>query len=381
MYNKKIVFAMACLGLLLFGVSLITLGSITVDLKQKFVMDEIAKGALFSILPIGILTGSLLFGPLSDRYGYKMIFVASGFLLAAGFAGIAYADTIFLLRVCIFFFGLAGGAINGATNAIVSDISTEARGANLSLLGVSFGIGALGMPFLLASLRSDFSFKTILTAVAVVTFIVSILFLFTRFPPPKQSQGFPLKKSLSLFRDTVIILIAFFLFMQSSFEAVINNWTTTYLTKQHSVSENNALYALSLYVVGMTAMRLLTGSAFRSLAPAKVLAMSFAFILAGTGLMKFAESFQWIITGMILLGAGLASGFPIMLGFVGDRYKEISGTAFSFVLVIALIGNMLVNYLMGIISQQYGIHHLTTVIFAELAIMILLFVLIIRKLK
>ena len=292
MYNRKTVFAIACLGLLLFGVSLITLGSITDDLKQKFVLDEIAKGSLFSILPFGILAGSLLFGPLSDRYGYKMIFVVSGLMLAGGFAGIAYADTIFLLKFSIFFFGIAGGAINGATNAIVSDISTEAKGANLSLLGVSFGIGAIGMPLLLAILRNDFSFETILTGVAVVTFIASILFLFVKFPPPKHAQGFPLKKGLSLFRDTFIILIAFFLFMQSSFEAVMNNWSTTYLTNEHSVVKNNALYALSLYVVGLTVMRLLTGSILRSLALLKILAISFVLILAGACLLKFSDSFQ-----------------------------------------------------------------------------------------
>ena len=47
------------------------------------------------------------------------------------------------------------------------------------------------------------------------------------------------------------------------------------------------------------------------------------------------------LTGFMLLGAGFAGGFPIMLGFVGERYKNLSGTAFSFVLTVALLGNML----------------------------------------
>ena len=49
----------------------------------------------------------------------------------------------------MFLFGLGGGAVNGATNALVSDISEKDKGANLSLLGVFFGLGALGMPFIL----------------------------------------------------------------------------------------------------------------------------------------------------------------------------------------------------------------------------------------
>jgi fucose permease len=61
-----------------------------------------------------------------------------------------------------------------------------------------------------------------------------------------------------------------------------------------------------------------------------------------------------------------------MLGILGERFAERSGTAFSFALVIGLSGNMLVNYLMGVIAKTYGIHHVTTVIFIELALMLIL---------
>ena len=62
MFNKKLVFWAACFGILLFGIGLITLGSIAPDLKTKFSLDDVSAGTLFSILPIGILTGSLFFG-------------------------------------------------------------------------------------------------------------------------------------------------------------------------------------------------------------------------------------------------------------------------------------------------------------------------------
>jgi len=81
----------------------------------------------------------------------------------------------------------------------------------------------------------------------------------------------------------------------------------------------------------------------------------------------------------VLVGAGLAGGFPVMLGLVGERYENISGTAFSFVLTIALFGNMLINYCMGIISEKYGISHLMTVTLAEMIIMAILGYSIIKK--
>ena len=380
-YKKNLVFAAACLGMLLFGIGLITLGSVAGDLKTKFVLDEFSAGTLFSIMPFGILTGSLLFGPICDKYGYKSILVIACLGMCAGFEGIAYVSSLNLLKLFIFIFGISGGIINGATNAVVADITSDAKAANLNLLGVFFAIGALGMPFILGFLKTDFSFEQILSSVGILTFAIAVFFLFIQFPASKKSQGFALAKSSSFLKDELIIFIAFYLFCQSSFEAIINNWTTTYLTKQLSVTESNALYALSLFVVGMAVMRLLSGSVLRTVSPKKILITSFVLILAGIIFLKYTQAFYFVIAGLILLGAGLANGFPVMLGITGSRYAERSGTAFSFVLVVALIGNMLVNYLMGVIANRYGIHQLTNVALIELVVMIILSVFIFKRVK
>ena len=372
MYNRKIIFWAACIGILFFGMGITTLGSVKHGLEQKYLLDEIASGTLFSILPFGILSGSLLFGPFCDKYGYKILLSLTCLSMFIGFEGIAYSPSHSLLKVSIFLFGLGGGAINGATSALVSDISDKDKGANLSLLGVFFGIGALGMPFLLGVLENKFSYEVIVSVVGFATLAVGIFYLLIKFPPAKQAQGFPVSKSLGLFKDSVLILIAFFLFCQSSFEAIINNWTTTFLTSGLAVSQNNALYALSLFVTGMTIMRLLLGSVFRNTSLRKLWVAAFAMIFLGLIFLWIGKYFSLSVTGLIFLGAGLAGGFPLMLGLVGDRYKELSGTAFSLVFVIALLGNMLINYGMGIIAQIYGIRHLITVAFIELVVMIIL---------
>jgi len=372
MYNKRIIFWAACIGILFFGMGITTLGSVKHGLEQKYLLDEIASGTLFSILPFGILLGSLLFGPFCDKYGYKVLLSLTCFSMFIGFEGIAYSPSHILLKVSIFLFGLGGGAINGATSALVSDISDKDKGANLSLLGVFFGIGALGMPFLLGILENKFSYEVILSVVGFATLAVGIFYLLIKFPPAKQAQGFPVAKSLSLFKDSVLILIAFFLFCQSAFEAIINNWTTTFLTSGLSVPQNKALYALSLFVVGMTVMRLLLGSVFRNTALKKLWMAAFSLMFLGLLFLFIGKYFYLSVAGLILLGAGLAGGFPLMLGLVGDRYKELSGTAFSLVFVIALFGNMLINYGMGIIAQLYGIQHLITVAFIEWIVMIIL---------
>src|SRR5688500_4043094 len=123
MHQFRYVFFSGCLAMLLFGIALITLGSSAVALQDKFHLDAAGFGALFSILPLGILAGSLLFGPFADRYGYKIILIVSCLCMFAGFQGIAYVSSFSLLKACIFIFGFGGGILNGASNAAVADIS------------------------------------------------------------------------------------------------------------------------------------------------------------------------------------------------------------------------------------------------------------------
>jgi len=381
MFNRRVVFWSACMGMLLFGIALISLGSIAPDLKEKLSLDDFAAGTLFSILPLGILTGSLLFGPVADKYGYKILVFLSCILLSAGFEGIAFTESSGLLKAAIFLIGLAGGSINGATNALVSDISGYDKTANISLLGVFFGIGALGMPLILGILGESIRFEKIVAAVGILSFLTGILFAVIKLPPPKIAEKIPVTGILAFFKDKVLILIAVFLFFQSSFEGLMNNWTTTYLADHLLVPQDEALYGLSLFVAGMVIMRLITGTILRNIPVRRILIASLIFVLLGIICIKSGISSGVALTGFMLVGAGLASGFPVMLGLTGARYVSLSGSAFSFVLTIALLGNMLINYCMGVISMKYGISHLITITFAEMIIMAILGLVIVKKYK
>ncbi len=380
-YNRKLVFWSACLGMLLFGVGLIMLGAVLPDLRVRHSLDAMQAGALFSILPVGIIGGSLLFGPVCDRYGYRTLLAVSALLMFAGFEVLAFTHTAWILTASVFLFGLGGGAINGATNAVVADISTTGKGADLSILGVFFGIGALGMPLLLSLMKKTVDFQYIVASTGILALTAALLFVIVRFPAAKQAEWISLKQIGALVRDVTLLLIAFFLFFQSAFEGLINNWTTTYLIEKVAAPQEAALMGLSAYVAGMTVMRLLIGSVLRKMPERKLLYMSFAITLGALLLFSLSRSVTPAAAGLFLLGSGMAAGFPTMLGIVGNRYPDISGTAFSFVLVIALLGNMLVNYSMGIVADNFGIKHLTTFTFAELAVLVLIATAIFGRLK
>jgi MFS transporter, FHS family, glucose/mannose:H+ symporter len=357
-YHFSQVFAAACLGMLLFGIVMLTLGSTLPEIMSKYQLDDLNAGSLASLLPSGILLGSLIFGPIVDRFSYKYLLVLCSLAVSLGMFGIAVAPGLLLLQVSFFLIGFGGGAINGGTNALVADISrdrAQAGSANLSLLGVFFGIGALTVPSVMALLSQSLTYSEILTWIGILVAGPVVYFLWIRYPLPKQSRSISLKESATLFRSRSLLILAFVLFFQSAFEGIFNNWTTTFLQRVRLFSEADALTCLSIYVIGLTVTRLLLAALLRVVKEKPVLYLSIAFLLSGVLILMSLEDLYWVYLGSALLGIGTAAVFPVILGFVSEMYQEMRGTAFSVVIFIAVFGNILINFMMGMLAGKYGI--------------------------
>lgn len=354
MTSRRALFASACLGILTFGIVLTTLGAVLPDVIARFGIDKAQAGSLFLLMTLGVLVGSLVFGPMVDRYGYKGMLLLATALIVLGLEGIAFASSLSVLRFAVGLIGFGGGIVNGSTNALVSDISSEGKVAGLNLLGVFFGIGAVGVPFLLATMSGSFSRTTLIAAVGALVLFPFLFILVTPFPSPKQPQGFPIATAGRLIRDPFLLLMGFMLFLESGMEITVGGWTSTFVNEELAVRARTALAVLSLYWMGMMLARLALGTFLRKVPPVRVLyvCLSTAFIGAVTLLATTSVSTASI--GVFMLGIGFAATFPTVLGFVGDRYAELSGTAFSLVIAMALCGGMLLPWLAGVLGASYG---------------------------
>jgi FHS family glucose/mannose:H+ symporter-like MFS transporter len=352
--TRRALFVCACLGLLAFGIVLTTLGSVLPSIIERFGIDKAQAGALFLLMTFGILAASLVFGPMVDRYGYKGMLLSATALIVVGLEGIAFAPSIGWLRVAIVIIGFAGGLVNGGTNALVADISGGERGASLNLLGVFFGVGAVGVPFVLAVLTGRFSQSALIASVGALVLVPLAVVAITQFPEPKQAQGFPIAAAGRLFRDPLLLLMGFMLFLESGMEITVGGWTSTFVKEELAVAERSALVLLSLYWLGMMLARIALGSILRRTSPFRVLFPCLAIALFASVLLLMTRSVAIAAAAVFLLGVGFSAMFPTVLGLIGDRYATLSGTAFSVAIAMALLGGMLLPYVTGILGGKYG---------------------------
>ncbi|MFA5463974.1 MAG: MFS transporter, partial [Dysgonamonadaceae bacterium] len=209
-YKVRQVFIAACIGMSFFGISMMVIGALLPLLSDKFSLDTAQATTLVAFLPIGMLIGSTIFGPIVDRYGYKALLIASCTLVLLGLEGMMLSDDILFVQLSIMGIGLGGGILNGETNAMVSDIYDDTkRESKLSFLGVFYGIGALGIPLLLSNLGNIYTYGQIIRGLEVVLVVGLIYCIVITYPLPKHQQGVPIKESFKLLRNKHLLLLAF----------------------------------------------------------------------------------------------------------------------------------------------------------------------------
>jgi fucose permease len=361
-----------------FGIVMLSLGTINIFIAEQFKDSNPDIASLAVFLPLGIFIGRSPSGRSLTATVYKNLLIFCILLIAGGIEGIAYAADFRLVQLSFFIIGLGGGVINGGTNALVADISdTERRQAQPA--GRFFRIRRSRHAGVVGFLQNYFSFLTIIKVIGLIIFLTIVYFLLIRFPEAKQKTRNSSVNGFKLLKSPLLLLIGLILFFESGIEGLMNNWTALYLSSHLQTAPDATLYALSFIVIGMTGMRLILGFTLKYIRDHLMLYGSYGLILIGTVIVMFVPSYTTILVGLTMIGAGFAAVFPILLGYVGNLFAEASGTAFSIVFGIALIGNMLINAAVGIVNRHFGIQYYLVVLLVGLIFQVLFFTIIAKK--
>jgi MFS transporter, FHS family, glucose/mannose:H+ symporter len=377
--SRKSLFYASCLAIFMFGVSLTVLGAMLPTIMDSFGIDKANAGALFFLLSLGMLIGSLLFGPIVDRYGYKFLLTLSCLLILIGLDGLAFANQVGQLQLLVFIIGVAGSIINAGTSALVSDISEGERSSDLSLLGVFYGLGAFSIPLLIGGLSQTFGYHKIISGVSTLVLLPIIFFITLRFPKPKQQQGVPIRKLFVMAKESPLLLAGAFLFFQSGLELTASGWSATYMREVLHIETNKAVIYLSLLMLAMMSARLLLPKLLAKKGPAFILRTFILIGLCGAVLMILSTHLWLTLIGLVGLGFGLAAGFPVILGYVGDRYRELSGSAFGLAFTMALTGSMVLSSLSGVLGQAVGLRYAFILMPASLIMQWIIFSFIVKR--
>jgi FHS family glucose/mannose:H+ symporter-like MFS transporter len=356
--RRGILFGGAATGIFVFGIVMAVLGTLFgfPEMRTRLRIDLAQQGNLFLVLYLGILFATLVAGPAIDAMGNKLILIGSATLVAAGMLSFAFAHSYVGSAIPALLLGCGGGGLNTSTNALISDLYYERRGPMLNLLGIFYGIGALCIPLLAATIAARFSIVRQLFFCAILAGACALLFLALRFPPAAAGQSFSWREALQVGRYPGLLVLGFLLFCQSGNEASIAGWTSTY-AGEAGVPVRTATFILAGYWAALMAGRLVVSQLLKFASKERLVLASGVGALFGTVLLLTNRSEIMLGLGVLVLGFSYAGVFPTALAIAGDNYRKLAGTVFGLIFAIALLGGMSFPWAVGQISQAWGVRY------------------------
>ncbi len=338
-----------------FGIVLALLGTLfgLPEMRARLQANLARQGDLLLLLFLGLEVATVVVGPLIDRIGNKLVLLFSALVVTAGLGGFAAAESYTAAVVSAVVLGAGGGGLNTAANVLVSDLYGATRAPRLNLLGVFYGVGALAIPLLAASMSALFTVGQLLLLAASLSVAAAAAYALLQFPPAREARGFSAREVAQVARYPGVMLLAAVLFCESGNEASLGGWTSSYLGTM-GASARAATWVLAGYWAALMAGRLLAARLLESIRKEQLVLLSGAGSVAGCALLLAARSLAGMAAGVALAGLSFAAVYPTTLAIAGDLHPRFSGTLFGLLFAVGLIGGMLFPWAIGHLSPTFG---------------------------
>ena len=194
---QSLIFAMCFVIVLLDGFDTAAIGFIAPSLITEWNISKPALAPVLSAALFGLAFGALLAGPLSDRWGRRVLLIISVLIFGTGCLFSAFSATLGQLTELRFVTGLGLGAAMPNAVTMMSEYCPDGWRATLTnLMFCGFPLGAAFGGFLAAWMIPQFGWRSVLLLGGSVPLLLSVLLTF-KLPESVRymvAKGHPVEK-------------------------------------------------------------------------------------------------------------------------------------------------------------------------------------------
>ncbi len=349
------------------GIVTVLLGPILPILISRWSLTDERAGLFFTTQFCGQLAGCLSTGLLIPlrRKGYRLTFAIGFAFIALGVAALAVGNVhTGLVGTALYGYGLGLGLTGG--NLWVAEVFPERRATAVSILNVTWTIGAIACgPLVMLAERTHMLAK-FLVGVAVVMAICALLIVSWNIEPRENLPDAPAGERdaaspatpRSLASPAAFTLsVLFFLYVGT--ESAVGGWAAAYANRVESISAMMSALTPAFFWAGLMIGRALAPAFLRGLAakihPEKFL-MACGLVLAtlATSGLLYAGTYRQALVCATIAGLGLACVYPILVGWLvgifGAHVRRFGSVIFS----IGSLGGATLPWMVGAVSTHTG---------------------------
>lgn len=336
------------------------LGSVWPAMHADLGVGVPMAGVLSAVVCAGTVVSGLVSARLITRFGTARVTAASVLMTAAAMLGMALSHSFVLTLALCVPLGLGGGAVDAALNNFVA---LHYRARHMNWLHCFWGLGATAGPAVISAfLRYTGQWRGGYLGMAVAQCLLSaVLFLSLPLwrragetPGAADERRAPLRLGQVL-RLPLAPAVLVSLLSYCGAEAVMNLWCASYLTGARGISADVAASWVSLFFLGITAGRMLSGFLTACLRPPQLIRAGVLCSAAGTALLLLSPLDTLLPVACVLVGLGFAPVYPSMLHqtpviFGSEASQSVMGIQMAF----AYVGSTLMPPLTGLLSHLMG---------------------------
>ena len=361
------------------------LGAAWPSMCGTFAVPVSYAGVVSMIISAGTILSSLHSDRLTKKLGAGRVTAISVALTAAALFGFSISPTFWMLCLWAVPYGLGAGSVDAALNNYVA---LHYAGSHMSWLHCMWGIGAALGPSVMGYTLADgggwnMGYRAIaLLQIGLAVLLVASLPLWKRSGEAVSISQGNTQKSCSLGEIVRIpgakaVMLSFFCY--SAIEQTASLWASSYLVLYQNIAAETAAGFASLFFVGITAGRALSGFLAMKLEDWQMIRLGQGVIAVGLAVMLLPRGEGVSLAGLLLIGLGCAPIYPCIIHstpahFGAERSQAIIGVQMA----SAYLGSCLMPPLFGLIANHITVSLLPAYLLALLVLMAVMHELLLR---
>lgn len=337
------------------------LGSAWPTMYQEFGVPLSYAGGISMIISAGTIVSSLLSDRLTHRLGTGRVTAFSVLLTALALFGFSISHSYWLLCLWAIPYGLGAGSVDAALN---NDVALHYASRHMSWLHCMWGVGASLGPYLMGrALTGGAGWNEGYRWVAVIQVVLTLI-LFMSLPlwkrassgddsAPGAGRALTLREIVSI-PGAKAVMLTFFCYC--ALEQTAGLWSSSYLTLYRGMAPEAAAGFASLFFIGITAGRAISGFLTLRFSDVRMVRLGQAVTALGVAALLLPLGTALAPAGLILVGLGCAPIYPSVIhstpeNFGADKSQALIGVQMA----SAYVGTCLMPPLFGLLAERVSV--------------------------
>ena len=334
------------------------LGSAWPTMRVVFEVPMSYMGAVSVIISAGTIVSSLMSERLTKKLGTRVVTTASVLLTAIALFGFSTVTEFYQLCLWGIPYGLGAGAIDAALNNYVALHYTS---KHMSWLHCFWGVGTIVSPYVMSYALTHMMWSDGYKIVSFIQLGIAAVLLLT-FPLWRVNKAhgeekgggkvLGLKGALKI-KGVPFLLTGFFAYCAA--EATTMMWASSYLEGTRGASKDEAAAFGSLFFIGITAGRFLSGFISDKIGDNRMIRIGTGIALVGVICIAVPVKLLSLI-GFVVIGLGCAPVYPCIIHSTPENFgAENSQGIIGIQMASAYVGSTFMPPLFGMLGDKISL--------------------------